>query len=79
MRKLVAESAAVGWPCGMNYAADDFDTLPRMPPWVTSARTETPEDVVFLSDAALGNLQLVVGRIEAAPGPASGATGIAGG
>ena len=36
--------------------------LPRIPPWVTSARTETLEDVAFLSGAALATLHLVVGR-----------------
>ncbi|MEP5732419.1 MAG: DUF1403 family protein [Sulfitobacter sp.] len=36
-------------------------TLPRMPPWVTSARVETLEDVAFLSGAALATLHLVVG------------------
>ena len=39
-----------------------LDTLPRMPPWVTSARAETLEDVAFLSGAALATLHLVVGR-----------------
>ena len=41
----------------MTYAhpdlADDGDTLPRMPSWITSARAETPEDVAFRSGAAL--------------------------
>jgi hypothetical protein len=41
---------------------DALDTLPRMPPWVTSARAETLEDVAFLSGAALATLHLVVGR-----------------
>lgn len=44
----------------MTYAADSFDTLPRMPSWVTSAREETPEDVAFLSGAALSHLHLVL-------------------
>ncbi|WP_299733376.1 DUF1403 family protein [uncultured Tateyamaria sp.] len=44
----------------MTYAADNFDTLPRMPPWVTSGRAETPEDVAFLSGAALNHLHLVL-------------------
>lgn len=44
----------------MTYAADSFDTLPRMPSWVTSARAETPEDVAFLSGAALNQLHLVL-------------------
>tara|TARA_R110002074_G_scaffold354774_1_gene526651 strand:+ start:1304 stop:2161 length:858 start_codon:yes stop_codon:yes gene_type:complete len=33
-----------------------------MPPWVTSARAETLEDVAFLSGAALSTLHLVVGH-----------------
>jgi hypothetical protein len=32
-----------------------------MPPWVTSARAETLEDVAFLSGAALNHLHLVLG------------------
>ncbi|APE46011.1 hypothetical protein BOO69_20880 (plasmid) [Sulfitobacter alexandrii] len=46
----------------MTYAADSFDTLPRMAPWVTSACAETIEDVAFLSGAALNHLHLVLGR-----------------
>ena len=46
----------------MTYAADSFDTPPRMPSWVTSARSETPEDVTFLSGAALTHLHLVLSR-----------------
>ena len=46
----------------MTYAADSFDTLPRMPSWVTSGRAETPEDVAFLSGAALNHLHLVLCR-----------------
>lgn len=42
----------------------DVDTLPRMPAWVTSARVEAPEDVAFLSGAALNHLHLVLGRDE---------------
>jgi hypothetical protein len=38
----------------------DVDTLPRMPAWVTSSRAETPEDVAFLSGAALSHLHLVL-------------------
>ena len=41
---------------------DAPDSLPRMPPWVTSARAETLEDVAFLSGAALATLHLVVGH-----------------
>ena len=48
----------------MIYARDDFESLPRMPSWVTSARPETPEDVAFLSGAALNHLHLVLGRVE---------------
>ena len=40
----------------------DFDTLPRMPSWVTSACAETLEDVALLSGAALAHLHLVLGR-----------------
>lgn len=39
-------------------------TLPRMPAWVTSGRAETPEDVAFLSGAALAHLHLVLARDE---------------
>ena len=50
----------------MTYARhdlrDDTDTLPRMPTWVTSARPETPEDVAFLSGAALNHLHLVLSQ-----------------
>ncbi len=49
----------------MTYAADSFDTLPRLPAWVTSASAETPEDVAFLSGAALNHLHLVVSREDA--------------
>lgn len=42
--------------------ASDFDTLPRMPGWVISARAETLEDVAFLSGAALSHLHLVLAR-----------------
>ncbi|MDW4500230.1 DUF1403 family protein [Sulfitobacter sp. D35] len=44
----------------MTYARDDFESLPRMPSWVTSTRAETPEDVAFLSGAALAHLHLVL-------------------
>ena len=39
----------------------DVNTIPRMPPWVTSARVETLEDVAFLSGAALNHLHIVLG------------------
>ena len=48
----------------MTYAADSFDTLPRMPSWVTSARSDVPEDVAFLSGAALSHLHLVLSQDE---------------
>lgn len=48
----------------MTYAADSFDTLPRMPSWVTSERAEILEDVAFLSGAALSQLYVVLGREE---------------
>lgn len=50
----------------MTYARhelpDGFGTLPRMPSWVTPAQAETPEDVAFLSGAALSHLHLVLSR-----------------
>lgn len=48
----------------MTYARNAFDNLPRLPTWVTSARAETPEDVAFLSGAALSHLHLVLMRGE---------------
>ena len=42
----------------------DLDTIPRMSAWVTSARAETPEDVAFLSGAALNHLHVVLGYEE---------------
>jgi hypothetical protein len=52
----------------MTYARhdhiDDLETLHRIPSWVTSARAQTPEDVAFLSGAALSHLHLVLGRDE---------------
>lgn len=44
----------------MTHAADSFDTLPRIPSWVTAGRSETSEDVAFLSGAALAHLHLVL-------------------
>ncbi|MEM7778658.1 MAG: DUF1403 family protein [Pseudomonadota bacterium] len=41
---------------------DNLEILPRMPCWVTSPRPETPEDVAFLSGAALSHLHLVLSR-----------------
>lgn len=50
----------------MTYAClelnDDLKTLSRMPSWVTSGRAETPDDVAFLSGAALSHLHLVLNR-----------------
>ncbi len=46
----------------MTYAADSFDRLPRLPAWVTAGRPKTPEDVAFLSGAALSHLHLVLAR-----------------
>ena len=46
----------------MTYAADSFDTLPRIPSWVTAGRSETSEDVAFLSGAALSHLHLVLSQ-----------------
>lgn len=48
----------------MTYARDDFESLPRMPSWVTSARPDTSEDVAFLSGAALSHLHQVLTRDE---------------
>lgn len=45
---------------------DDEDTIPQVPVWVTRQSGETPEDVAFLSGAALATLHLVVSR-EAIP------------
>ena len=42
----------------------DFETLPRMPAWITSTRVETLEDVAFLSGAGLNHLHVVLGRAE---------------
>ena len=46
----------------MIYAADNFERLPRLPAWVTTGRAEAPEDVAFLSGAALAHLYLELGR-----------------
>lgn len=43
---------------------DDSVTLPRLPGWVTSMRAERPEDVAFLSGAALCHCQGAVARTE---------------
>lgn len=48
----------------MTYAQDDFETLTRMPVWITSGRAENLEDVAFLSGAALSHLHLVLNREE---------------
>lgn len=44
------------------------DTIPHMPVWVTYVRGQTPEDVAFLSGAALAHLHLVV-HADAVPQP----------
>ncbi len=41
-------------------------TIPRMPPWVITGRAEAPENVAFLSGAALAHLHLVLGQHKAA-------------
>jgi len=48
----------------MTYARDEFESVPRMPSWVTSGRAETSEDVAFLSGAALNHLHVVLGHEE---------------
>lgn len=49
----------------MTYArqslTDDLGKIPPIPGWVTSVRAETPDDVAFLSGAALAHLRLVAG------------------
>lgn len=48
----------------MNFAPashiSEFDSLPRMPSWVTSGRGETPENMAFVAGAALSHLHLVL-------------------
>ena len=51
-------------PNALQVPTDDLDRMPRMPAWVTATRTESPEDVAFLSGAALSHLHLVLGRME---------------
>lgn len=41
-----------------------LDTLPRLPAWVTSTRSESIEDVAFLSGAALNHLHVALGHEE---------------
>lgn len=41
---------------------DDLDAVPRTSSWVTPVRSETVEDVAFLSGAALSHLHLVLSR-----------------
>ncbi|KEJ93645.1 Protein of unknown function [Pseudosulfitobacter pseudonitzschiae] len=56
----------------MNYARhparSNPETIPRLPPWITSGRAQTPEDVSFLSGAALSYLHVVLGH-ESVPKP----------
>ncbi|SEM26250.1 Protein of unknown function [Roseovarius azorensis] len=42
--------------------SDDPVTLPKLPGWVTSERAKTPEDVAFMSGAALSHQHLVLGH-----------------
>ena len=42
--------------------SDDLGNLPQLPSWVTSGRAETPDDVAFLSGAALSHLHLALSR-----------------
>ncbi|MGC9418492.1 MAG: DUF1403 family protein [Rhodovulum sp.] len=44
------------------------DSLSPMPAWVTGPRSQTPDDVAFLSGAALGALHSVLGRTEVPQG-----------
>jgi hypothetical protein len=41
---------------------DHSKIIPHMPPWVTSTRAESLEDVAFLSGAALNHLYLLMAR-----------------
>lgn len=43
-----------------NDHIDSLNTLPRIPSWVISARSETLEDVAFLSGAGLNHLHVVL-------------------
>ncbi|OOY07177.1 DUF1403 family protein [Thioclava sp. F36-7] len=45
--------------------SDARETLPQPPAWVTQGHGETPEDVAFLSGAALSHLHLVFTRDDA--------------
>lgn len=49
-------------------AQSDPEAIPRVPPWITSGRAQTVEDVSFLSGAALSHLHLVLGH-EGVPKP----------
>jgi len=42
--------------------SDDQNTIPLMPSWVAPRRAKTPEDVAFLSGAALSYLHVVLGQ-----------------
>lgn len=56
----------------MTYQASGFprdqSTLAKLPSWVTSSVAETPENVAFLSGAALGTLDVLL-KDEAAAVP----------
>ncbi len=65
-RYLLAKNAASIYASDMRTSRISHetipDTLPKIPSWVTSARSKTIEDVAFLSGAALAMLHLVGGR-----------------
>jgi len=56
----------------MTYArhdhVDDSDTLPLIPAWVTAGRAQNPDNVAFLSGAALSHLHLVLNSAEVPQG-----------
>ncbi|WP_322895535.1 MULTISPECIES: DUF1403 family protein [unclassified Yoonia] len=56
----------------MNFAPaphiSEFDSLPRMPPWVTSGRGESLENMAFVAGAALSHLHLILSN-DAVPKP----------
>ena len=51
--------------CQPATISNDLETLPRLPGWVTSGRTETLETVTFQSGAALTVLDQLIVRPEA--------------
>lgn len=48
--------------CRSSALTGDLIFLPNLPHWVTSGRGESPEDVAFLSGAALSHLHLVLAQ-----------------